>query len=89
MKNVQYAYKNYSDKEKREKIEKIKASELQALVSQGHFSEGDMLPKIQACISFVKQTGKRAIITDIEHAAEAIDDSISSAGTIVVADEHM
>jgi carbamate kinase len=38
----------------------------------------------------VKQTGKRAIITDIEHAAEAIDDSISSAGTIVVADhEHM
>jgi carbamate kinase len=32
-----------------------------------------MLPKIEACISFVKESGKPALITDMQKLTEALE----------------
>ena len=44
------------------------------------FKAGSMKPKIEACISFVKDKNKIAIITDIENALDALE---FKAGTII------
>jgi carbamate kinase len=76
---------NYKDKEKREKIGMIKVQQMRQYINEGHFSEGDMLPKIEACISFVEKTGKKAIITDIKN-AEHIFQEHNPCGTIIIPD---
>ncbi|MFO8082793.1 MAG: carbamate kinase [Desulfobacterales bacterium] len=48
---------------------------------QGEFGAGSMLPKVKATVSFVSQTGKRAVITSIEHIKDSIE---KTAGTEVV-----
>ncbi|MCL2854891.1 MAG: carbamate kinase [Defluviitaleaceae bacterium] len=39
---------------------------------EGHFAPGSMLPKVQACASFIENGGKKAIIAALEKAREAI-----------------
>jgi carbamate kinase len=47
-------------------------------MAQGQFSEGSMLPKIQAAVSFLEAGGKRAVIASID----AIEDAVAGkAGT--------
>jgi carbamate kinase len=48
---------------------------------QGEFGAGSMLPKVKAAVRFVSQTGKRAVITSIEHISDSIE---KTAGTEVV-----
>ncbi len=45
-------------------LDTITISEAEKYIREDHFSDGSMLPKIQAAINFVKVTGKEAIITD-------------------------
>jgi carbamate kinase len=45
---------------------------LQALLDAGHFAPGTMRPKVEAALSFVDAPGRRAIITNPEHLAEAL-----------------
>jgi len=33
-------------------------------MKQGAFGEGDMKPKIEACINYIKNGGRKAIITE-------------------------
>jgi carbamate kinase len=50
-------------------------------MEQGQFSEGSMLPKIQAAISFLESGGRRSVITSIE----AIEDAVAGrAGTEIM-----
>lgn len=51
---------------KEKKLNKVKVNELQKYVKQGHFEPGSMLPKVEACISFVKRTGKMAVVGNLE-----------------------
>ena len=54
------------------KLEKIHVDELETLIKDNHFKKGSMLPKVEACISFVKQSGHKAIIASLEDAYDAI-----------------
>jgi len=51
----------------------ISIAEAKQYISEGHFAPGSMLPKVQACLSFVESgSGKKAIIGSLELAGEAI-----------------
>jgi len=53
-------------------LKSMTVSEAIKYMEQGHFSEGSMLPKIQAAISFLEAGGKRAVITSIDTIEEAV-----------------
>jgi len=59
----------------------LKADQARRYMEQGQFSEGSMLPKIQAAISFLESGGRRSVITSIE----AIEDAVAGrAGTEIM-----
>ena len=48
---------------------------------EGHFAPGSMLPKVQACMKFVRANpDKKAIITSLDKAVEALN---GNTGTIM------
>ncbi|MTC59634.1 carbamate kinase [Providencia rustigianii] len=47
-------------------------SDMQRYMEEGHFPAGSMLPKIEASLSFIKQGGKRVIITTPEKLPDAL-----------------
>ncbi len=53
-------------------LDRMIVSEAKQYVSEGHFASGSMLPKIQACIQFLENGGKKALITDPEHISDAL-----------------
>jgi len=56
--------------------------EARALLAEGQFPAGSMGPKMEAAIDFVAATGRRVVITDIEHVHDAVD---GTAGTTISA----
>jgi carbamate kinase len=62
-------------------LDMIKLNEVIKYMEEGHFEEGSMKPKIQACINFLKGGGEIAIITSMEKILEAIE---GKAGTRIV-----
>jgi carbamate kinase len=65
-------------------LKKLTVAQARHCMVEGHFSEGSMLPKIQAAISFLESGGKRAVITSIE----TIEDAVSGrAGTEITFEE--
>ncbi len=63
--DVPYVYLNYGT-EQQKALESISLSEAEKLMKQGAFGEGNMAPKIQAAMNFVKNGGKEVLITDLE-----------------------
>lgn len=45
-------------------LDKMTLSEAEGYISENHFAPGSMLPKIQACVKFLKDGGEAALITD-------------------------
>ena len=45
-------------------LSQMNLAEAEAYIDEGHFAPGSMLPKIQAIVKFIKETGKKALITD-------------------------
>jgi carbamate kinase len=62
-------------------LDTIKLNEAIKYMEEGHFEEGSMKPKIQACINFLEGGGEIAIITSMEKILEAIE---GKAGTRIV-----
>jgi carbamate kinase len=56
--------------------------ELEGMQKQGHFPAGNMGPKVEAVIRFLRSGGQRAVITDCEHLHDGLH---GVAGTQVVA----
>ena len=55
--------------------------EAESYIEDGHFAKGSMLPKVEACIDFVRDSDKRqAIISSLEKAGEAIK---GNTGTVI------
>lgn len=63
-----------------QKLSTISLDEAIKLNNEGHFKSGSMKPKVEACISFVQNTGNAACITNIENALNAVH---NEAGTII------
>ena len=55
-----------------QKIGKVSIDEIKNYVNEGHFAKGSMLPKVEASIKFVENTGNRAIITDLNNLTNAL-----------------
>lgn len=78
---VEQVYLNFG-KENQEAIDKMDHIEAQRYIEAGHFTPGSMLPKIEACIQFIKNGGEMAIITDPPNITRALN---GETGTRIVA----
>ena len=58
----------------------VTLSELESYLKDSHFKKGSMLPKIEACMTFVKATKREATIANLEHAKEAF---LKQSGTTI------
>ena len=77
--DVEHVYLNYN-KPNQESIHKITVSEVEKYLKDGQFPPGSMAPKIEACIRFIKAGGKKAIITSLDHAIDALH---GKTGTVI------
>ncbi|MDO4855569.1 MAG: carbamate kinase [Limosilactobacillus gorillae] len=77
---VDYVYVNYNKPDEK-KLTELSVQEAQELIDADQFPAGSMLPKIQACLSFVKDHPKRkAIITSLAGLDQALEGKL---GTII------
>ena len=78
--SVDAAYLNYNS-ENMQKIDSLTIEEAEKYISNGEFAKGSMLPKIEACIEFVKDDDKKlAIITSLNKASDALN---RKCGTVI------
>ena len=69
-------------KENEQSLKKITIEDANKYIKQDEFAKGSMLPKVEACIYFLKHSNnKRAIITSLEKAVEAIK---GNTGTTII-----
>lgn len=61
--DVPYVYINYK-KPNEMKLEHLTHDETVKYMNEGMFGEGNMSPKIGACLSFIEKGGKRSVITE-------------------------
>lgn len=61
-------------------IDKMTVDEAKGYLAQGHFLEGSMKPKIIACIRFIEIGGKKAIISSLDKAVDALE---GKTGTLI------
>ena len=63
---------NYNTENVKE-LDTLTVSEAENYINEGHFAKGSMLPKVEACIDFVKDNNSRkAIISSLEKASDAV-----------------
>jgi carbamate kinase len=72
---------NYN-KPNQKDLDTLSVAEAEKYFNQGQFPKGSMGPKIQAAINFIKQGGKKVIITSIDKAVEALN---GKNGTVISA----
>ena len=69
------------NKPNQEELSSINIKEAYKFIEEEHFAKGSMLPKVEACIDFVKSsTNGKALITSLEKAKEALH---GETGTII------
>lgn len=77
---VDFVYVNFNQPNQK-RLEFVNVDELEEYIREQHFAAGSMLPKIKAAINFVNTNPeRRAIITSLEKAYEALEEN---AGTII------
>jgi carbamate kinase len=62
---------------------RVTVGELREHAAAGQFARGSMGPKVEAALRFVDAGGSRAVITSLEHIADAV--SSDDAGTVITA----
>jgi carbamate kinase len=77
--NVNYAYLNFGKKNQME-IKNIDVKKLKELYERGEFAKGSMAPKILACIRFIENGGKKAVIAHLDEFEKAFQ---GKTGTII------
>jgi len=61
--DVPYVYLNYK-KPNEQKLEFLNYADTMKYLEQGMFGEGNMAPKIKACLDFIERGGKMSVITE-------------------------
>ena len=77
--NVEKVCLNYN-KDNEIGLDTLSVDDALKYIDDGEFAKGSMLPKIKACVSFVKQTNKQAIITSLLSAKDALE---GKTGTLI------
>ncbi len=67
---VDHVFINYNTPEQKA-LTQVTIAELENYLKESHFKKGSMLPKIEACMAFVKATGRPAVIAGLEKAIDA------------------
>ena len=62
---------------------RVTVAELREHAAAGQFARGSMGPKVDAALRFVEAGGDRAVITSLEHIADAV--TSDDAGTVLTA----
>jgi carbamate kinase len=62
---------------------RVTVAEMREHAAAGQFARGSMGPKVDAALRFVEGGGSRAVITSLEHIADAV--SGDDAGTVLTA----
>ncbi|GAI33270.1 unnamed protein product, partial [marine sediment metagenome] len=63
---------NFGKPDERE-IDRMTLADAKRYLSEGHFLAGSMGPKVKACIRFLEWGGKRAVITSLDKAIDALE----------------
>lgn len=61
--DVPYAYEHFNQPAQRP-LPRLTTQEATTYLTRGEFGEGNMAPKVRACIDFIKRGGKESIITE-------------------------
>ena len=69
--DVENVYVNFN-KPDQKALQEITLSEAQGYLDEGQFFKGSMGPKVEACMRFVKWSGKEAIVTSLDKALDAL-----------------
>ena len=75
--DTDYVYLDYKKPTQRPLFD-VSADELEKYAREGHFPAGNMGPKIESVLRFLRDGGKQAIITSCENLCQAV---VGSAGT--------
>lgn len=78
--DTDYVYLDYKQPAQRP-LKRVTAAEMEAYHQAGHFPPGNMGPKIESALRFLRNGGKEVIITSYEHLCAAV---AGSAGTRIV-----
>ena len=82
--DAEYVYLDFKKPTQRP-LERVAASELQRHFTAGHFPPGNMGPKVESVLRFLRGGGREAIITSCDRLRQAV---AGSAGTHIVADSE-
>ena len=82
--DTDYVYLDYKKPAQRP-LTRVTALELEQHYRDGHFPPGNMAPKVESVLRFLKSGGKEAVITSYEHLYEAVG---GGAGTHIVPDGY-
>lgn len=80
--DIDCVYLDYKKPSQRS-LRTVTVSELEDHYAAGHFPPGNMGPKIESALRFLKAGGKSVVITSYEHLIEAIEGKM---GTLIVPD---
>jgi carbamate kinase len=80
--DTDYVYLDYKKPTQRPLLQ-VTASELEEYYRAGHFPAGNMGPKVESALHFLRAGGKEVVITSYEHLCDAI---AGRAGTHIVPD---
>ncbi|CAM3073524.1 carbamate kinase [Streptobacillus felis] len=68
------------NKPNQEELAELTIEDALRYIEEGHFAKGSMLPKVEACLDFVKNSDGNALITSLENAAIALQ---GKTGTLI------
>ncbi len=80
--DTDYVYLDYKKPTQRP-LKLVSATEMEAYYKAGHFPPGNMGPKVESVLRFLRGGGKEAVITTYDHLCDAVD---GTAGTRIVSD---
>jgi carbamate kinase len=69
--DIPFVFLDYKKASQR-KLSEVTASELEAYYDAGHFPPGNMGPKVESALRFLKAGGKEVVITSYEYLTEAV-----------------
>ena len=69
--DVDFVYLDYKRPTQR-RLDCLTASDLEAHYRAGHFPAGNMGPKVESAVRFLRSGGKRVVITSYEHLTDAV-----------------
>lgn len=61
-------------------LDEMTVQEAERYIEEGHFAKGSMLPKVESCLQYVRNSEGKALITSLEKAREALQ---GKTGTII------